>query len=287
MAYLYVLGAVLCWASFPAAAAIGVDELTPAQALALTFTVTTALLWLLQRWSGSRGLPHPLSRRTFAWALWGFLGFHLAYFYAIDWATRWQARVETVLIVDLWPLGIVLFAWPMLKQPFRWAIAAAALLGLAGTVAVVWQGKPMTVAREASAAYALGLVCAVSWSSYSVSVRKHGGGPGDLLAATGATALAGWLLWGALGPHAWPSSKGFLAALFIGLFPCGLAFALWDKGVRGGDMQRIGLLTFLTPPLALIALSLVTGEAITVWSWTGLGLILLASAVGRIGAQRD
>ncbi|MBI3831576.1 MAG: DMT family transporter [Planctomycetes bacterium] len=286
MAYLYVLGAVLCWASFPAAAAVGLATLAPAQTLGLTFTVSTTVLWLIHRFStkGSTSL-RPVSKRTLAWAVWGFLGFHAAYFFAMNMANHIGAQVETVLIVDLWPLGIVLFAWPMLKQPFRWPIGLAALLGLAGTVAVVWQGHALSVAAAAFPAYGLGLVCAVSWSSYSVSIRKHGGGPGDLLAGTGITALAGLLLWGLMGPHAWPPLNGLLSALFIGLFPCGLAFALWDRGVRTGDMQRIGLLTFLTPPLALLALSFVTGSAVTAWSWSGLGLILLASAVGRMGAS--
>ncbi len=59
----------------------------------------------------------------------------------------------------------------------------------------------------------------------------------------------------ALEVPAWPLGVlGWLSVLALGLGPVGLAFYLWDIGVKGGDIQLLGVASYAAPLLSTIAL---------------------------------
>ena len=54
----------------------------------------------------------------------------------------------------------------------------------------------------------------------------------------------------------WPASTGqWLAIGAMGLGPLGLAFYLWDEGMKHGDMLRLGLASYATPLLSTVVLA--------------------------------
>ena len=59
----------------------------------------------------------------------------------------------------------------------------------------------------------------------------------------------------------WPASTlGWLSVLGLGLGPVGLAFYVWDIGVKRGDIQILGTAAYAAPLLSTVVLVL-TGIA--------------------------
>jgi drug/metabolite transporter (DMT)-like permease len=56
-------------------------------------------------------------------------------------------------------------------------------------------------------------------------------------------------------PTVWPQAPSqWLAVLGLGLFPVGLAFYVWDVGVKRGDIQVLGAASYAAPLLSTLLL---------------------------------
>jgi drug/metabolite transporter (DMT)-like permease len=54
---------------------------------------------------------------------------------------------------------------------------------------------------------------------------------------------------------AWPiGAGGWAATILLGLGPVGLAFYVWDIGVKRGDIQFLGVASYAAPLLSTLAL---------------------------------
>jgi len=104
----------------------------------------------------------------------------------------------------------------------------------------------------------------------------------------GLTAALGWaivLAGGAAG--ALPPARSWLPqAAGIGLGPMFVAFQLWDAALQRGDVQKIGVLAYLTPALSTLLL-VALGEPLTTASLLGLLLILGAAALGTSSLRSE
>ncbi|MDX2158102.1 MAG: DMT family transporter, partial [Hyphomicrobiaceae bacterium] len=213
-----------------------------------------------------------------AWALgvYGLLAFHVCYFLAL----RHAPALEASLIVYLWPLLIVLMsAWLPARLSGRrlgWWHIGGALLGLAGAVVILAGGdaRPATSAGGTAAGYALALAAALIWSSYSVASRHYQHVPSSAVTGSCAsTAVGAALLHLALEATVWPATPmAWLAVLGLGLGPVGLAFYIWDEGVKRGDIRLLGVASYATPLLStllLAALGLGRAHA-SIWLAAGL-----------------
>ena len=132
--------------------------------------------------------------------------------------------------------------------------------------------------------FVLAFGCAVTWAVYSVVSRRLGQWPTVgvtvYCAGTAALSVLAHLL---LEETAWPESAGGWAAVAgLGLGPVGLAFFLWDVGVKRGDIQLLGVASYAAPLLSTLAL-VAAGEAEATWS---LGLAALLIAGGAALAAR-
>jgi drug/metabolite transporter (DMT)-like permease len=77
-----------------------------------------------------------------------------------------------------------------------------------------------------------------------------------------------------------PATTGAaVALLYMGLGPVGLAFYLWDRGMKRGDITVLGVLSYATP-LASTALLALTGHGQpTLGLWIGAGLVSVGALV--------
>ena len=69
----------------------------------------------------------------------------------------------------------------------------------------------------------------------------------------------------------------------MGLGPMGAAFFLWDRALKTGDAQKIGLLSYLTPLASTLLLMAVSGRSLT-WA-IGLAAVLIIGGAW-IGATK-
>lgn len=273
-------GAVLLWATLALMTAAS-GAVPPLLLNALCFAVGGAIgavSWLF-RPGAARALRQPLA--VWAVGVGGLFGYHFLYFSAL----RAAPPVEASLIAYLWPLLIVLFAALGPGGRLRAHHLLGALLGFAGAALIVTGGGAVAFRAEYAAGYALAFAAAFVWSGYSVLSRRFATAPTDAVAGfclfTAALSLLAHL---ALEETVWPVGAGeWLAVIGLGAGPVGLAFYLWDRGVKRGDIQTLGAAAYAAPLLSTLVL-VAAGRASATWT---LALACLLITFGALIAAKD
>ncbi|MCF8466925.1 MAG: DMT family transporter [Sneathiella sp.] len=276
LATLCGLGAILLWALLALFTA-GTAQVPPFQLTTLTFFIAfcgVVIKWVVYR-QGIRALiqfPIPL------WFLGvgGLFGYHFFYFMALKNAPA----AEASLIAYLWPLLIILFSTLLPGERFHWFHLAGGLLSLAGAGLLISKGAGLEIRPEYAKGYAAALCCAFIWSTYSVLSRRYSGVSSDVIGLfCGITAVLALICHLLFEQTVWPQSGlQWLAVLALGLGPVGAAFFLWDRGMKQGDIQTLGVLSYLSPLLSTLIL-LALGVASFSWSLVLGCLFITAGAV--------
>ncbi|MDH3196438.1 MAG: EamA family transporter [Hyphomicrobiales bacterium] len=252
----------------------------PFQLSALCFSIGAAIgfIWLAAsgRW---RDLRQPLP----VWALGvaGLFGYHALYFTAL----RNAPPVEAGLIAYLWPLLIVVFSALLPEERLRWHHLAGAVLGLAGTVLIVSGGGGLAFESDYAGGYLAALGCALVWSTYSVVSRRFADVPSAIVAgfclAAAVLSVPAHL---AFETTLWPQTAGqWLAVAGLGLMPVGAAFYVWDIGVKHGEIQLLGVLSYGAPLLSTLVL-IVAGYGVFSLK---IGVAALLITAGALLASRQ
>jgi len=271
-------GAIILWSSLALLTTIA--EPPPFLGVALAFSVAAAIGMAKRAWQ-RQSIFEPWRQRPAVWALGlvGLFGYHACYFAALALAPP----VEATLINYLWPLLIVLFAGLLPGERLRWFHVAGALLGLAGCVLIVGQSLDAR-ARGGLLGYGFALAAAFLWSGYSVLSRRFGDVPSDAVAGfcAGTAALA-WICHALFEPAFVGGLEKWLTMLAMGLGPVGLAFYLWDIGMKRGDIKALGAASYLTPLLST-GLLLLAGQGTP-----SVALAIAAAAIvgGAVLASKD
>ena len=264
--------AVLLWALL-ALFTVAAAPVPPFQLTALTFAAGAGvgLCWGLA--TGTLGALRWVAPRVYALGTLGLFGYHALYFSAL----RLAPPAEAGLIAYLWPLLIVLFSGLLPGERLRRGHVLGALAGFAGAALILGagRGEPGT---GAFAGYALALLCALFWSGYSVLSRSFGAVPTvSVTVFCAATAVLSLGVHLAVEPWVPPSPANWLAILALGLGPVGLAFFVWDVGVKRGDIQLLGTLSYAAPVLSTLALVL-SGLAPATWTLAGATALIVLGA---------
>ena len=245
------LTAILMWSSL--AVLTAASGLVPAfQLAAMTFLIGGTLgaaSWLF-RPKAKAALRQPIE----VWALGvcGLFGYHALYFLAL----RLSPPAEAGLINYLWPLLIVLFSAFLPGERLRYYHVLGAFMGLIGTVLIFTGGQGFAIADDYVPGYAAAFVAAFVWSTYSVLSRRFADVPSDAVIgfclATALLAAASHLMFE---KTIWPSNAvQWLAVVGLGLGPVGLAFYVWDVGVKQGDIRVLGAASYAAPILSTFLL---------------------------------
>ncbi|HVG59237.1 MAG TPA: EamA family transporter [Hyalangium sp.] len=253
----------------------------PFETMAISFAVAFLLCvgkWVLFREDIAGHLRQP-------GAVWlvgvgGLFGYHFFYFLAMKTAPP----VEANLINYLWPLLIVLFSALLPGERLRWWHIAGTVLGFCGSLLLVTGGGRVAFRAEYTAGYASALACAVTWGAYSVLSRRFGAVPTDTVGGfCGITAVLAALCHFAFERTLWPSPTEWGALVLMGAGPTGLAFFVWDVGMKRGNIKALGGLSYATPLLSTLLLIL-AGRA---RPSTELALACLFIVGGAVLASRD
>ena len=172
-------------------------------------------------------------------------------------ALRLAPAAQAGLIAYLWPLLIVVFSGLLPGERLRRGHVLGALMGFAGAALII-TGGGTGFERQYLAGYGLALLCALTWSSYSVLSRLVGTAPTASVAVFClATALLSLPLHLMFEQTVLPTTAlGWASITGLGLGPVGLAFFVWDIGVKQGDIQLLGTSSYAAPLLSTLALVL-------------------------------
>ena len=282
-------GAVALW-SLLALFTAATGTVPPFQLAAMTFAIggaVGALSWLA-RPAGLRALRQP----PVVWALGvsGLFGYHALYFAAL----RLAPPAEAGLINYLWPLLIVLFSALLPGERVKAAHVLGALLGFAGVVVLIGGRADLDLRAEYGLGYLCAFVAAFVWSGYSVLSRRFGSVPTDAVAgfcfATSALSVVCHL---AFEGTLWPAdAMQWFALIALGIGPVGIAFYLWDIGVKRGDIRLLGVGSYAAPVLSTLFLVLGGYAEPTLALALSCALIVAGALVatllkGRSGAYSD
>ena len=265
--------AVLLWALL-ALFTVGSAPVPPFLLNALCFAIGGGIgvIWLLA--TGGISQLRRVPMRVYLIGTAGLFGYHFLYFSAL----RMAPAAEAGLIAYLWPLLIVLFSGFLPGEHLKRGHIIGGLIGFAGAVLIVAQGVTGFNA-DALPGYGLAFLCALTWSGYSVVSRSFGAVPtASVVVFCLATAILSGVAHVALEDTIWPTTTlGWLSVIGLGVGPVGIAFFVWDVGVKKGDIQLLGVASYAAPVLSTLAL-VVAGMAAPTWT------VLLAAALITGGA---
>ncbi|WP_171211750.1 DMT family transporter [Ruegeria sp. HKCCA5426] len=266
--------AVLLW-SLLALFTVGSAPTPPLLLNAICFSIggTLGLMWT---WANG-GLSQLRNVRwtTYLFGTIGLFGYHALYFSAL----RMAPAAEAGLIAYLWPLLIVLFSGLLPGENLRLGHLFGACLGFAGAAVIIAGGGSAGFQSDHLPGYALALLCALTWSGYSVLSRRLGDTPTSSVAVfCVATAIASALLHLAVEETVWPdTATSWVSVLALGLGPVGLAFYVWDIGVKQGDIQILGTASYAAPLLSTLIL-VVAGIAAPSWGLAIAAVLITSGA---------
>ncbi|MEM5527257.1 EamA family transporter [Gammaproteobacteria bacterium AS21] len=232
------------------------ESFPPFQLLAMCFTIAFIFMvikWRLYGQSIRQLAKQPLS----AWLIGcgGLFLYHASYFFALANAPI----LEVSLIAYLWPLLIVIFSAFLPGETLRAKHVLGALISLLGCW-VLLGGANSSFNEQYMLGYLYAAACAIIWAVYSLSSRLVKQVPTDAVGLFCAlTAVLGWLCHFILEEtYIANDTSQWLAVLALGLGPLGLAFFAWDYGIKKGNIQLLGILSYATPLISTVILIVFT-----------------------------
>lgn len=278
------LVAVVLWSSLAAVTA-KIAAIPPFELVALSFALSTVagLGWAMVTGEKLSTL------RTVPWGYWalgvyGLFGYHAAYFFALQSAPA----IEANLVNYLWPLLIVVLSALLPEssggRPLRWWHVAGAALGFLGTAAILLgRGESAPIASTAGhgSGFLAAFAAALIWASYSVGTRLYADVPSiAVMGTSAATAVAALAVSLSAETWVWPATTAtWLAIVFQGFGPVGLAFYLWDRAMKHGHLRFVGVASYATPLLSTLILVASGIAEASAMLWVAAALIALGAAL--------
>jgi drug/metabolite transporter (DMT)-like permease len=273
-----VVVTVLAWASaFVAIRGVG-EDLSPG-ALALgRLLVGTAVLGLLV---AGRGWVRPAGREWGLLAVCG-VGWFGVYNVSLNAAEQHLDAGTTAMLVNIGPILIAVFAGLLLGEGFpRWLVAGITI-AFAGVVLI-------GIATRSTDTDIVGVVlCVVAAVTYAAGVvaqkpllrRLPGLQVTFMACALGAVCCLPWA--GALARDLAAAPVGsVLGMVYLGVVPTALAFSTWAYALSRMDAGRLGVTTYLVPPLVILLGWLLLDEVPPALALAGGAVCLVGVALSR------
>jgi drug/metabolite transporter (DMT)-like permease len=240
---------LFAWASaFVAIRGVG-EDFSPGVLAEGRLLIGTAVLGLLL---AGRGWVRPTQREWLGLAACG-IGWFGIYNVALNAAEQHLDAGTTAMLVNIGPILIAVFAGLLLGEGFpRWLVAGIAV-AFAGVVLI-------GVATRGAETDMVGVVlCVVAALTYAIGVVAQK----PLLrrlpvlqvtftaCAIGAVCLLPWV--GALAGEVGRAPAGSIAGMvYLGVVPTALAFSTWAYALSRMDAGKLGVTTYLVPPLVIL-----------------------------------
>ncbi len=254
----------------------------PFQIIAMTFLIAFCLMAGKWIWRGENGwLYARLSAKAWMIGLSGLFGYYMFFYLALDYAPS----VEVSLLVNLWPLTMVLLSGFLPGEHLRWYHIVGCCIGFSGSIVLIGPAVMGLFDLGHLTGQLLALASGTVWAIYCVCSRAMGDSPTDSVGwLCLGTALLGLLCHFTFeGPVLLAAPSAWWTILALGIGPIGLAFFAWDVGLKHGHIRLLGVMAFFIPMLSAVFLIL-GGEGD--WNWQ-IGLATLLITGGACLAAQD
>jgi drug/metabolite transporter (DMT)-like permease len=203
----------------------------PFETIALTFFI--AFLAMLAKWIWKGETPFRYARHgASAWAIGvgGLFGYYLVYYLALQRAPA----LDVSLLVNLWPLLMVLFTGLLPGHRLRWHHVVGCLVGAAGSIVLLGPEATSLFDGAHFEGQLLAIAAAFIWAAFCVSSRTLEAVPTDIV---------GWycLVIAAL---------GLACHLLFENTVVTAAPSAWDIGVKRGNIRLLGIVALFIPMIS-------------------------------------
>ena len=274
--YFFVLLASVLWGSVPATAKLLLSDLNGLQILFFSnlFAFLGLLVFVLsQKKTGIIKNYKARDYLNFGWM--GFLGIFL-YTLLLLTALRLLTAQEAFIINYLWPVMVVIFAIPILKEQVTLKKVLGTICSFLGVALIVTKGS-FSVLQFGSMFGVLSAVAgAVIFGLFGVLGKKQNYDKLISMAfyylVSTVCALVVVLMFSAIPAL---TTRQFLGLVWFGTFTSGLAFVFWFLAMKHGDTAKVANMILLTPFVSLIYIYFLVGEKILTSSVAGLFAIVV------------
>lgn len=277
--YLEATFAATVWGASFIATKVALQDVSPVTIVWLRFGMGLLVLGAAVAMRKQFSLPKKNEWGYFA--LLGFLGITFHQWLQSNGLQTSEAGT-TAWIVATTPVFMALLGWLILKEGLSLIKMFGIALAFAGVLLVVSDGNlaSISIGKFGAPGDALILISAINWAVVSV-LSRHGlktNSPGMFVFYM---MLFGWLFTSI--PFVWSSLytelpaltfNGWLGVTFLGIFCSGLAYIAWYDALQALTTASTGAFLYIEPLVAMIVAFFVLGEAITLASLVGGGIIL-------------
>ena len=277
--YLEALFAVVVWGASFIATKVVLNDISPVAIVWLRFTMGVIILGITSTLRKKLSIPNKTEWGYFA--LLGFLGITLHQWLQSNGLQTSEAGT-TAWIVSTTPVFMAILGWLVLKEGLSWIKISGIFLAFVGVLLVVYDGDltSVSIGTFDTLGDVLILVSAVNWAVFSVLSRRglksH---PASLMMLYVMT--FGWFFTSilfftgsGLDEFSRLTTNGWFGIAFLGIFCSGLAYIAWYDALQSLSAAQTGVFLYIEPLVAVVVAFFVLGEAVTVVSLVGGGVIL-------------
>lgn len=274
-ATLLALLAILLWSTVATAFKIALSELNFALTLFyVSFFSTVILLLIIILQSKTSQLLQFTKNQLMHSVLLGFLNPFSYYLILFAAYSMLPAQLAQPLNYT-WPLILVLFSIPLLKQKVHKLAILAIMISFLGVVFISLKDS-FSFNIENPLGVFLAVISSVFWALfwiYNVKDKR------DEVVKLFFNFLFGFIFITIViifaSSFVFPSTKGLLSVLYISLFETSLTFVLWLKALKlSASTEKVSNLVFISPFVSLIFIHFILGEQIYITTFIGLSLIV-------------
>lgn len=276
-AYMYALSAILCWSTVATAFKIALDGMDFLHLLLISSGV--AMLFLASVLLITSHLQKTFSRNKRDYIRSAGLGFLNPFLYYLVLFKAYSILpAQFALSLNyIWPITLVLLSIPLLKQKIGWKSLVCILISFSGVLIITNKGSFTSIETPDTYGVLLALSSSFFWALFWIfNVRDQREDKEKLFLnfVFGFIYILIFIL--LFSDLRMPDNKSLLAAIYIGLIECGIAYIFWLKALKmTSSTDKISNLVFLSPFISLLFVHLIIGESIYLSTLAGLILIIL------------
>jgi len=233
-----------------------------------SFALTAIRITYNKRWS------LVLKQPAFIW-LAGFVGICLSDF-AYIYGSQYAPIAHVDLIDYIWPCVGIFFTSLLPKENLKPQHLVGGLLGFTGIYFLIGpELHEQGISGSYMFGYILAIMGAVFWGGYTAFTRYHFALPTEMVGMyCGLGAIACLILHLNLESFVMPTMQQGGMSVVTGITGAGIAYQLWDYGMKHGQVYLLNILTYVARIFAMILLVVTGKEA---FSWGLVAACSLAS----------
>lgn len=281
----FVLICVSLWALIPVVAKLGQATLDNHQFLFWSSLVSFVVLAITSTVAGTIGEIKRYSTKD--WLYISFLGLLGTYIYYLFLYLGYSRAIgmEVLVFQYSWPILIVVFSIPILKEKLTVKKSVALILGFIGVITVLTKGEFQNINVSNPSVIALvaaGASCFALFSVLSKTVVKES--YSVVVVYFFAACVASFISMLYFSEFAFPSTPEIIPVLLNGVFVNGISYIFWVVALKSTEASYLAPFTFITPILSALYLVFFFGEDFILAYGVGLFCIVTGGLVNSLNS---